>query len=84
VASTAYADWNNQNRNVISLIWYQNDGHTRFTPRILARTPKDLITVTAGDFDGTGRVSLATGGFYIYPPYDAMSRITVWRRLTAP
>lgn len=84
VASTAYADWNNQNRNVISLIWYRNDGHTRFTPHILARTPKDLITVTAGDFDGTGRVSLATGGFYIYPPYDAMSRITVWRRLTQP
>ena len=84
VASTAYADWNNKNRNVVSLIWYRNDGHTRFEPRILARTPKDQITVTAGDFDGTGRVSLATGGFYIYPPYDSLSRITLWRRTTLP
>lgn len=84
IASTAYADWNNKNRNVVSLIWYRNDGHTRFEPRILARTPKDLITLTAGDFDGTGRVSLATGGFYIYPPYDSMSRITLWRRLFRP
>ncbi len=84
VASTAYSDWNNRNRNVISLIWYRNDGRARFEPRLLARTPKDLITLTAGDFDGTGRVSLATGGFYIYPPYDAMSRITLWRRPARP
>jgi len=84
IASTAYADWNNKNRNVVSLIWYRNDGRARFEPRILARTPKDLITLTAGDFDGSGRVSLATGGFYIYPPYDSMSRITLWRRLTRP
>lgn len=84
IASTAYSDWNNRSRSVVSLIWYRNDGRTRFEPRLLARTPKDQITLTAGDFDGTGRVSLATGGFYIYPPYDAMSRITLWRRPTRP
>ncbi|MFZ5493759.1 MAG: FG-GAP repeat domain-containing protein [Verrucomicrobiota bacterium] len=83
-ASAAYADWNNKNRNVVSLVWYRNDGRARFEPRILARAPKDLITLTAGDFDGSGRVSLATGGFYIYPPYDAMSRIMLWRRPAAP
>jgi hypothetical protein len=84
IASTAYADWNNRNRNVISLMWFRNDGRARFEPRLLARTPKDQITLAAGDFDGTGRVSLATGGFYIYPPYDAMSRLTLWRRPTRP
>jgi hypothetical protein len=51
---------------------------------MIARTPKDQITLATGDFDGTGRVSLATGGFYIYPPYDAKSRITLWRRATQP
>ena len=81
---TAYADWNNRNRNVISLMWYRNDGQARFEPRMIARTPKDQITLTAGVFDGSGRVSLASGGFYIYPPYDSMSRITLWRRPARP
>ena len=51
-----------------------------FEPRALARAPKDLITLFAADFDGTGEPVLVTGGFYIYPPYDAISRITLWRR----
>jgi hypothetical protein len=80
VAVTAYSDWNNRNKSVISLIWYRNDGRMGFEPHLIARAPKDQITLTAGDFDGSGRVSLATGGFYIYPPYDSMSRITLWQR----
>ncbi len=83
VAVTAYADWNNANRRVVSLMWFRNDGKQTFEPRVLARQPKDLITLAAGDFDGTGRVSLVTGGFYIYPPYDALSRVTLWQP-TAP
>lgn len=84
VAVAAYADWNNRNRNVISLMWFRNDGRMAFEPIVLARTPKDLITLTVGDFDGTGRPSLVTGGFYIYPPYDAISRITLWRQAARP
>lgn len=80
VAVAAYADWNNSNRNVVSLMWFRNDGHMGFEAIPLARTPKDLITLAVGDFDGSGRPSLATGGFYIYPPFDALSRVTVWRR----
>lgn len=81
VVSAAYSDWNNKNRNVVSLMWLRNDGHLNFEPHVLARTPKDLITVAAADFDGQGRAALVTGGFYIYPPYDAMGRITLWRRV---
>jgi len=79
VASAAYSDWNNKNRNVVSLMWFKNDGRTNFEPHILAREPKDLITLAAGDFDGNGRPTLVTGGFYIYPPFDNMGRITLWR-----
>lgn len=82
VASAAYSDWNNKNRNVISLMWFRNDGRMGFEPRILARAPKDLITLAAGDFNGDGRVSLVTGGFYIYPPFDNMGRITLWTHST--
>jgi len=80
VAVAAYADWNSKNANVVSLMWYRNDGHMNFSPHVLAHAPKDLITLAAGDFDGSGKPSLATGGFYIYPPFDGISRITLWRR----
>jgi hypothetical protein len=80
VAVAAYADWNNRNRNVISLMWFKNDGTLNFEPHILARTPKDLITLGVGDFDGNGKPVLVTGGFYIYPPFDQLSRVTLWRR----
>ncbi|ACB73777.1 FG-GAP repeat domain-containing protein [Opitutus terrae] len=84
VASSAYADWNNTNRSVVSLVWFRNDGRMNFEPRILAKEPKDLITLAAGDFDGNGQVSLVTGGFYIYPPYDSMGRIVLWRKQPQP
>lgn len=80
VAVAAYADWNNANRNVISLMWFRNDGRMNFEPRVLARQPKDLITLAVGDFDGTGKPSLVTGGFYIYPPFDQLSRVDLWKR----
>lgn len=80
VASSAYADWNNKNRNVVSLMWFKNDGNMDFESRALAHTPKDLITLAAADFDGDGLPVLVTGGFYIYPPYDSVSRVTLWRR----
>ncbi len=80
VAAAAYADWTNKNRNLVSLLWFRNDGKMNFEPRILARAPKDQITLAAGDFDGNGRPSLVTGGFYVYPPYESMGRITRWRK----
>ncbi len=84
VAVAAYADWNNKNRSVISLLWFRNDGAMHFEPQILAHGPKDQITLAAGDFDGNGNPVLATGGFYIYPPYDSMGRVTLWRKPVSP
>ena len=84
VAVAAYADSSNKNRNVTSLMWFHNDGKMNFEPRVLARDPKDQIALAVGDFDRSGKPSLVTGGFYIYPPYDAMGRITLWRHPPAP
>ncbi len=84
VAVAAYADWNNKNRSVISLLWFRNDGAMHFEPQILAHGPKDQITLAAGDFDGNGNPVLVTGGFYIYPPYDSMGRVTLWRKPVSP
>jgi hypothetical protein len=80
VASAAYADWNNQNATVVSLMWFRNDGRLNFTPLALAHAPKDQITLAAGEFESGGAPSLVTGGFYIHAPFDQAARITLWRR----
>jgi hypothetical protein len=68
----------------VSMVWYKNDGHMNFTPHILAYEPIELLTVAAGDFDGNGQQALVTGAFFGNPPYDRMSRITLWRRPQKP
>jgi len=69
--------------NDMSSVWltaWLNDGHGQFTPVPLAHTPTRLITVAAGDLDGNGVPVLVTGGFFVYPPYTDMNRVTLWRR----
>jgi hypothetical protein len=61
-----------------SLVWFRNDGHQRFTKHVLAHTPTHLMTVTVGNFDGSGRPSILTGAFHAYPPYDRKSRFILW------
>ena len=80
VAVAAYAGRNLPGNVSPSLVWFRNDGRQGFEPRVIASAPKDLITLAAGDFDGSGRVALVTGGFYVAAPYVSMGRITRWRR----
>jgi hypothetical protein len=80
VASSAYADWDKRQTEPASLMWFRNDGRGGFTPRLLARVPKDLITLDAGDFTGDGLPELVTGGFYVAPPYEKMGRVLLWER----
>ena len=80
VAVAGYADWSNKEKEVVSLMWFRNDGRMQFEPRVLAMAPRDLITLSAGDYDGTGGPVLVTGAFYVYPPYEHMERVLLWRR----
>jgi hypothetical protein len=43
-----------------------------------------LLTACAGDFDGTGKAVLVTGGFHAYPPWDHVSRVSLWRPAPPP
>ena len=79
VAVSAYSDWDKKNPRVISMMWFRNDGRMNFEPRVLAYAPKDLITLAIDDLDGNGRPVFVTGGFYVFPPYSGLSRITLWR-----
>jgi hypothetical protein len=62
-----------------SLVLFHNDGQMNFTPEPLAMNPTHLVCLTVGDFDGTGRPVPITGGFHTYPPFEHMSRISIWR-----
>jgi hypothetical protein len=78
VCVSGFNDW--KNPDAVSLMYFANDGKMNFTPHVLAHSPIQQITCAAGDFDGSGRTSLVTGGFYSYPPFDNMGRITLWRQ----
>jgi hypothetical protein len=82
VALSGFNDWNNPKS--VSLVMFKNDGHMNFTQHILARLPNHLITCFAGNLDGSGRPSIVTGGFYAYPPFDHLARITLWRQNPKP
>ncbi|HEU5080585.1 MAG TPA: VCBS repeat-containing protein [Opitutaceae bacterium] len=82
VTVSGFNDANNANA-----VWLQawiNDGHEHFRTVPLAHDPTHLITVAAGDLDGNGVPVLVTGGFHLFPPFQSMSRVTLWRRRSAP
>lgn len=80
VALSAFNEWDKPTSQ--SMVWFRNDGRMNFTPRVLAYEPIELLTVVAGNFDGTGRPSLVTGAMHAYPPYERMSRVMLWTRRT--
>jgi hypothetical protein len=67
-----------------SLVLFHNDGRMNFTPEPLAMNPTHLVSLAVGDFDGTGRPVAITGGFHTYPPFENMSRLSIWRQTQKP
>ncbi len=82
VAISSFNDW--KDPQAVSLVAFMNDGQMNFTPHVLARSPIQLISCAAGNLDGSGRPSIVAGGFYAYPPFTQMGRITLWRPKPKP
>lgn len=61
-----------------SLIWLENTGNMQFVKHNIAKYPTHLLSCEPGDFNGDGQIDLVTGGMHTYPPFDHMSRITLW------
>lgn len=78
VCVSGFNNWNDP--GAVSLTAYINDGHEKFTVKPLAHSPTHLITVAAADLDGDGYPELITGGFFTYPPWDQVARLSLWRR----
>jgi hypothetical protein len=62
----------------MSIIWLENDGKQQFTKHDITNNPTHIITLETGDFNRDGLTDFVTGGMHAYPPYDRMSRITLW------
>lgn len=76
VAVSGFNSWDRP--DAVSLMLFRNEGGMRFAPQILAREPTHLISVTAIRIGEPGRLAVVTAGFHAYPPYDRMSRLTLW------
>jgi hypothetical protein len=73
---SAYNFWDDDQAQ--SMIWLENNGRMQFSRHDVTNTPTHLLTLAVGDFDGDGQIDLVTGGLHVYPPYDRMSRVTLW------
>ena len=78
VCTSGFNDWKNPEAS--ALVVFKNDGKMNFTQHVLAHAPIQLVTCAVGDLDGSGRPAIVTGGFYAYPPFDRMDRLTLWRQ----
>jgi hypothetical protein len=79
VVVSAFNNWNDPKAQ--SMIWFENDRHGNFIPHDITSNPTHLLILEGADMDGDGWVDFVTGGFYAYPPYDRMSRVTLWKNL---
>lgn len=78
IASSCFNDWLRE--DAYSLMCFLNDGSQNFTAVPLASSPSHLSVVKAVDLDGDGIEELVTGGFHAYPPWEKLSRISVWKK----
>lgn len=76
VVCSGFNDWSDPEAE--SLLVFENDGAAHFTPRVLAHKPTHLIVVRAADMNRDGRVELITGAMFFYPPYESVSRVSLW------
>lgn len=77
VCVSGFNDW--KKPEAASLVVFRNDGRMNFEMQVLAYEPIQLISCAAGDLDGSGRPSIVGAGFYAYPPFDRIGRLTLWK-----
>ena len=61
-----------------SMIWFVNDGSMNFRPLGLASRPTHLIALECEDMNRDGQVDFITAGMHVYPPYQELTRVTLW------
>ena len=62
-----------------SMVWFENDGAMTFTRHNITTTPTHLLTLDSADMDNDGWIDFVSGAMHMYPPYDRMSRVLLWK-----
>jgi len=75
-AVSAFNIW--ENLDAQSFIWLENVGDMKYMKRNITNNPTHLIVLEPGDFNNDGQMDFVTGGMYPYPPFDRMSRVSLW------
>jgi len=75
-AVSAFNMWEDMGNQ--SFIWLENLGDMQYVKRNITNDPTHLLVLEPGDFNNDGLMDFVTGGMYPYPPFDRMSRITLW------
>ncbi|TFH23211.1 MAG: VCBS repeat-containing protein [Bacteroidia bacterium] len=75
-AVSAFNLW--ENLEAQSFIWLENVGNMEYVKRNITNDPTHLIVLEPGDFNKDGLMDFVTGGMYPYPPFDRMSRVSLW------
>lgn len=76
VAVSGFNDWTQ--KSAVAMVCFENTGNQVFESRILAYEPTHLVVVDGADIDNDGEIELVTGALHFYPPYDKLSRVTLW------
>lgn len=74
----AFNDWSDPDAD--GLVAFLNDGSESFQWVSIAKAPTHLIVAEKGDLDGDGEDEYVTGALHFYPPYENLSRVTLWDR----
>ena len=75
-AVSAFNLW--ENPEAQSFIWLENVGDMEYIKRNITNDPTHLIVLEPGDFNQDGLMDFVTGGMYPYPPFDRLSRVSLW------
>jgi len=75
-AVSAFNIW--EDLDAQSFIWLENVGNMEYIKRNITNNPTHLIMLEPGDFNQDGLMDFVTGGMYPYPPFDRMSRVSLW------
>jgi hypothetical protein len=76
VAVSAFNIWDDPEST--SFIMLENDGKMNFTKSEIAKKPTHLLCCEPGDFNNDGLTDVITAGMHTYPPFQNMSRVTLW------
>ncbi len=62
-----------------SFIWLENDGEMNFSRHDISNNPTHILPLELADFNNDDEIDMVTGGMHVYPPFDRLARIMLWK-----